>query len=278
VSRAAVDGACFGVAGPVVGRTARLTNVPWRIDAAAVSLALGIPRVALLNDLEAMAHAVPALEGPELHVLQEGAPVPSGNMALIAAGTGLGQAMLLRVDGRLVPAPSEGGHADFAPRTEREIALLRDLVRRFGRASVEHVLSGRGLVHIHRITHPGPCLALPPGEVDPGDPDAPAIISAAALERRCAGCIDALGMFVEIYGAEAGNLALRTLATAGLFVGGGIAPKILPALVDGRFVRAFADKAPHTALLERIPVRVIVNPEAGLLGAAVYAAAALTPP
>lgn len=191
-----------------------------------------------------------------------------GNMALVAAGTGLGEALLHNVDGQFIPSPSEAGHSDFPARTEREIALLQDLTRRFGRASVERVVSGPGLVNLHRITHSAPCRVLQSAE----DPDAPAIIAAAAIEHRCPGCHGALEMFVEAYGAEAGNLALRTVSTGGLFVGGGIARRILPALVDGRFLRAFSDKAPFENMLRRMPVNVILNDQAGLLGAAVYAA------
>jgi glucokinase len=268
-ARAPIRAACFGVAGPVIGGAAELTNVPWRVEARAVSAAFDIPHVRLLNDLQAMAYAVPVLQAPELHTLQPGELVASGNMAVIAAGTGLGEALLHQVDGRFVPSPCEGGHADFAARNEREIVLLRDLVRRFGRASVEHVISGRGLVNIHRVTHTGPCAALGGAPA----PITPAVISTAALEGRCPGCREALSIFVDVYGAEAGNLALRSVATAGLFVGGGIAPKILPALTDGRFMRAFLDKAPLAEMVARIPVHIILNDEAGLLGAAVVASA-----
>lgn len=269
VNGAHLDTASFGVAGPVMGDQAELTNVPWRVDAGDIAKAFDIRRVSLLNDLQAMAYAVPVLEPSELLVLQEGAPAGRSNMALIAAGTGLGEAMLHHVDGRFVPVASEGGHADFAARNERDIDLLRDLIQRFGHAEVEHVVSGMGLVNLHRITHTGPCLIVE----DLNAPDAPALISAAALERRCRGCMDALYMFVDAYGAEAGNLALRSMALGGLFVGGGIAPKILPALIDGPFVRAFCDKAPpFDEMLASIPVKVILNDEAGLLGAAVYAA------
>jgi glucokinase len=267
-----VEAACFGVAGPVAGRTAELTNIPWRVDADQVAQRFGVAQVSLLNDLQAMAHAVPLLEGSELHVLQAGEGLTGGNVAVIAAGTGLGEALLHHVDGRLVPSPTEGGHADFAARTEREITLLRDLTQRFGRAEVEHVLSGRGLVNIHRVTHPGGCFVVE----DPDGPDAPARISASALQRRCGGCIEALDVFVEAYGAEAGNHALRSVATGGVFVGGGIAPRILPALDTGRFMRAFRDKPPLVALLSRIPVSVILNEEAGLLGAALAAQATLS--
>jgi glucokinase len=267
---ASIESACFGVAGPVVGDVAELTNVPWLVDARRVATKFKLRHVSLLNDLQAMAYSVPMLRAAEMHVLQQGRAVAGGNRALIAAGTGLGEALLHYVDGRFIPSPSEGGHADFAARTERDIVLLRDLIERYGRADVERVVSGPGLTNVHRVTHRSPCAA----SIDLEDPDAPMAISAAALDRRCDGCVDALELFVEAYGAEAGNLALRTVATDGVFIGGGIAPKILPALTDGRFMRAFREKAPLETLLEAMPVKVILNTEAGLLGAAVFAAAA----
>lgn len=270
VKRASIQCACFGVAGPVFGDEAELTNVPWKVDARAVGDRFGIERVSLLNDLQAMAWAVPVLDASEVRTLQEGQPRPGGTIAVIAAGTGLGEATLHYVGGRFIPSPSEGGHADFAARTEREIALLRDLVRRYGRAELDRVVSGRGLVNMHRITHVTACAEV--GDLE--HHDAPAAISRAALEKRCGGCIEALDMFVEAYAAEAGNLALRTMATFGVFIGGGIAPKILPALADGAFLRAFRAKTPLEPLLDRIPVKVMLNIEAGLLGAAVYAAQA----
>ncbi len=258
------ESACFGVAGPVADNVATLTNVPWRVDARILAHALKLTRVSLLNDLEAMAHSVNVLHDSEVHVLQEGRKNTAGNIAVIAAGTGLGEAFLHRVDGRFVAVASEAGHADFAARTDRDVSLLHDLVRRYGRAEVEHVVSGRGLVNIHRISHTAPCSAA----IDLETPHASAAISAAALARVCPGCIDTLSLFVEAYGAEAGNLALRTLATGGIFIGGGIAPKILPALTTGRFLDAFRAKAPFEALLEQVPVKVVLNAEAGLLGAA----------
>jgi len=267
----AIDRACFGVAGPVMDEAAQLTNVPWRVDARRVAGAFGFRGVSLLNDLEAMAYGVPVLREAEVQVLQEGEPLRGGNIALIAAGTGLGQALLHNVDGRFVPSASEGGHADFAARTEREIALVRDLTARYGRADVEHVVSGRGFFNLHPVAHRGqPCLA----RVDLDDLDAPAAISSAALEHRCPGCVETLDMFVEAYGAESGNLALRTVATGGVFVGGGIAPKILPALTTGAFMQAFRAKPPLDAMLAAMPVKVILNAEVGLLGSAVYAAGA----
>jgi glucokinase len=264
-----LESACFGVAGPVVDETVKVTNVPWFVDARRVAAGLGLPRVALLNDLEALAHAVPALREAETHVLQEGEALRGGNIGLIAAGTGLGQALLHNVNGRFIPSASEAGHADFAARTEREIALTRDLTRRYGRADVEHVVSGRGLANIHPVAHHQPCAA----GVDVESPDAPAAISSAALEHRCPGCVETLDMFVEAYGAESGNLALRAVSTGGLYVGGGIAPKILPLLTTGVFMRAFLAKPPLDRMLTAMPVKVILNAESGLLGAAVFAAA-----
>lgn len=265
---ASIGAACFGVAGPVIGDTAELTNVPWRVDSRGVASMFGLNRVSLLNDLQAMAYAVPVLTGSEVHVLQEGEALRGGNIALIAAGTGLGEALLHNVDGRFIPSASEGGHADFAARTERDITLLRQLTTRFGRAEVERVLSGPGLVNIHRALHDTSCSA----EIDLDDPDAPAAISTAALAHTSRCCEETLAVFIDAYGAEAGNLALRLVSTGGVFIGGGIAPKILPALIGGAFMQAFRAKAPFEKLLERIPVKVIMNAESGLLGAAVFGA------
>jgi len=264
-----IEAAAVGVAGPVVEQRAHLTNIPWDITAAEIGRRLDTRRVILLNDLEAMARSVPVLTDDELVVLQRGTPALHGNAVAIAAGTGLGEAYLHRIAGRLVPVPSEGGHADFAARTDREADFARMLRDRYGRAEVEQVLSGPGLVNLHRFTHRGlECDAVRHLDTHQW----PAAISEAALEGRCPACEEALRMFVEAYGAETGNLALRGVATGGVFVGGGIAPKILPALQAGRFMAAFRDKPPMTELLSAMPVQVIMNPNAGLLGAAVAAA------
>jgi glucokinase len=265
---ASIEAASFGVAGPVVGDAAKLTNVPWGIDAREIAATFKWSRVRLLNDLQAMACSVPVLSGAEVHVLQTGEALPGGNMALIAAGTGLGEAFLHDVDGRYIPSASEGGHADYAARNDREVALMRNLTSRFGRAEVEHVISGRGLANIHRVTHRDVCLA----GIVPDDRDAPAAVSMAALARRCPACVEALDIFVDAYGAEAGNLALRSVSTGGVYIGGGIAPKILPALTTGAFMTAFRTKAPFEAMLSKMPVKIILNAEAGLLGAAVFGA------
>lgn len=277
----------IGVAGAITEQVAHLTNVPWEVSAAAVARAMGLDQVQLLNDLEALAYAIPALRPDELAVLQDGRRVASGNAAVIAAGTGLGEALLLNVEGGFMPGESEGGHADFAARTARELALVAAVTAVYGRVSVEHVLSGPGLVNIYQFTHDAfgserfvtQSRTIPArlcGGVGPvSDPaDLPARISGSAADGRCPQCVEALDMFVEAYGAEAGNLALRTVATAGVYVGGGIAPRILPALRAGGFMEAFRAKAPMTGLVSRIPVAVILNPQAGLLGAAVHAARA----
>jgi len=269
----AVGAVCLGVAGQVSGLAARLTNVPWLADAEPIAARLGDCPVELLNDLEAMAYSIPVLEPDELAVLQEGIVVPGGNAALIAAGTGLGEAFLHNVNGRFVPAASEGGHADFAARTPRELALVNELTLAHGRVEVERIVSGRGLVNLFGFTHGtldlrGACRAIGP---DTDMVDLPAAVTTSALEHRCEQCVEALDMFVEAYGAEAGNLALRSMATAGLYISGGIAPKILPALRDGGFIEAFVNKEPMVDWLRLLPVMVVLNASAGLLGAAVRA-------
>ena len=266
--RVTVEGVALGVAGPVVDDRTTLTNVGLHIDAHEAGTRFGARRARLLNDLEAMASSIQVLSSEEVVSLQDGTPLENGTAAVIAAGTGLGEAYLHRVDGGWQPVPTEAGHADFAARTDRELELVRMLRDLYGRAEIEHVISGHGLLNLHRFTHRGGECSI---VHDLNAPDAPAHISQAALGGRCQGCADALRMFVSAYGAEAGNLALRTMATAGVYVGGGIARKILPALTNGTFIEAFIAKAPLTKLLATIPVRVILNEEAGLLGAAVVA-------
>lgn len=258
-----IDTACFGAAGPVRNGAVQLTNTPVRVDAAAIASAAGLARVSLLNDLEALAYAVPVLSQDEVEVLQDGHADPAGAVAVIAAGTGLGEAVLYRINGRPVAKASEAGRADFAARTDRDLVVLRELTLQYGRAAVEDVVSGVGLVHIHQALHRS-CTAA----IDFTSPDAPAAISVAAFTRTCPSCVDALDVFVEAFGAEAGNLALRTVATGGVYIGGGIAPKLLRALGSGQFLPAFRAKAPFTRMLSDIPVKVILNADAGLLGAA----------
>jgi len=279
-----IEAACFGVAGAVTGQIARLTNVPWLVDAAIIGETFGLRRCRVINDLEALAYAVPVLESAELAVLQHGVAIPGGNAAVIAAGTGLGEAMLHNVDGRFIPAASEGGHADFAARTPRELEMVQELTRIFGRVGVEHVISGPGLANIYQFTHnsfgSGPTItpnSIAPARlcaaVGPTVPvsELPKRISRAATEGHCAPCVEAMDLFISAYGAEAGNIALRMVATAGVYVGGGIAPKILPALQSGVFLDAFRAKEPMAHLVATIPVAVILNPDGALLGAGVHA-------
>jgi glucokinase len=279
-----VEAACFGVAGAVTEQIARLTNVPWLVDGSEIEQAFPFRSVRILNDLQALAYGVTVLEPSELRALQVGVPLPDGNAAVIAAGTGLGEAMLHNVDGRFIPAASEGGHADFAARTPREMQMVRELTRIFGRVGVEVVLSGPGLVNIYQFTHrafgSGPTIT--PNSIAPSHlcngvgptkdwAELPARISRAAMEQGCDQCVEAFDIFVSAYGAEAGNLALRHVATAGVYIGGGIAPKILPALESGLFMESFRDKEPMAHIVATIPVSVILNPDAGLLGAAARA-------
>jgi len=269
-----IDAICAGIAGPVSGLVARLTSAPWIADVGAIAKRIGGCKAALINDLEAMASSVPVLEPDELRVLQEGIAVPTGNGAILAAGTGLGEALLHNVNGVFTPAASEGGHGDFAARTTRELALVEFLTKSHGRVEVEAVISGRGLVNVSRFTHRhetprGVCRHIGP---ECEGPELAAAVSTAALNHTCPLCMEALEMFVEAYGAEAGNIALRYMATAGVYVGGGIAPKILPAIESGTFMDAFLKKEPLVDLLRTFPVKVILNPAAGLLGAAVRAA------
>ena len=269
-SRPRIERATFGVAGPVIDQTAQMTNVVWRVDAAELINGFRWRHAQLLNDLEAMAYSVPVLDSSELHPLQAGDPAAVGNMAVVAAGTGLGTAFLHWINGRHYPVASEGGHTDFAARTDREVALVSFLRARYGRAEIEHVLSGPGLINLSDFTHQhSRCNAT---EASGERPQLPADVSEAALADACPCCVEALDIFVTVYGAVAGNFALAAVTRGGVFIGGGIAPRILPALERGSFIEAFRAKDPMTPLLDAMPVNVILNPEAGLLGAAVYAA------
>lgn len=262
-----VEVACVGVAGPIHKQSVQVTNVPWTVDAHELMATTGLRRVWLLNDVEAMAHAVPVLHADELHVVQKGTFSPDGNACLVAAGTGLGQALLVRQHGRLVPSPSEGGHADFAARTSREIALLQFLTARYGRVSNEHIVSGPGITNLLRFTS-NDASPLLQGDLD----DVPAQVTTRGLDGSDPACVEALSLFLGIYGSVAANLALQCVATGGVFLGGGIPPKVLPAFERPEFLDAFRNKAPMTRLLTSMPVHVVLNREAGLLGAATYAA------
>jgi glucokinase len=269
-----IDAACFGIAGPVVDGAVKTSNLPWMVDSGELSRALKVDPVRLLNDLEASAYGIFTLEDDEFFVLNEGTMRRSGNKALIAAGTGLGQA-ILHDDGRCFrPLATEAGHADFAPRDDLEIELLRYLIGRFGHVSYERVLSGPGLFNIYSFLKETGKFEEPKwlAERFAAEADDSAVISQAALAGEAEICVKALDLFLSMYGAEAGNLALRANSVRGLYVGGGIAPKILDRLKEGKFMRAFVDKGRYRDFLAAIPVQVILNERAALRGAAYYAA------
>ena len=257
---AQVERACFGVAGPVQNGHVKTTNLAWPVDASSVAQLLGIERVGLVNDLYANAYGIADLGPDDIDTLREGDPSMGGNAAVISAGTGLGEAGLFWDRRRYHVFASEGGHTDFGPRDDDELELCAYLTRNHAHVSYERVCSGMGLVAIHDF------LAHRAG-IGVGRTDASAI-TRAALDGSDAVCSQALDMMVRIYGAEAGNLALKLLATGGIYVGGGIAPRILPKLKEGTFLEALDAKGRFAPLLSRIPVHVILNDRTALLGAA----------
>ncbi len=259
---AELSAACFGVAGPVLGGAVDVTNLAWPVRAASLAASLNLAHVLLLNDLEANAWGLAALAPGDLHTLNEGDPGAAGNAAVCSAGTGLGEAGLYWDGRRHRPFAGEGGHADFAPLDERQARLREFLAAEYGHVSYERVCSGMGLVNIYRFLA-GSC------------PLDAAAISEAALARTDAHAVEALDMMVSIYGAEAGNLALKLMATGGVYLGGGIAPRILDKLEDGTFMAAFVAKGRFRDLLASIPVHVILNDRTALMGAALRAAETL---
>lgn len=271
--RLAIEYACFGIAGPVQHGRVETPNLPWVVDQETISRELRIESAWLINDLLANTYGIAALEEKDFAVLNVGSPNASGNTAVISAGTGLGEAGAYWNGKHHHPFACEGGHADFAPRGRVEIDLLKYLLERFGHVSWERVVSGPGLLNIFdflRETGRGEAPAWLTAEMREKDPSA--VISQAALEGKSELCVEALDLFISCFGAEAGNLALKFLATGGVFVGGGIAPKIIQKLSRQTFINAFTDKGRFKHLLEAIPVRVILNDKTALLGAARYAA------
>ena len=269
-----VERASFGVAGPVVGGRASITNLPWVIDERQLQKTLNLSSVYLLNDLAAIASAIPFLKLDDLHTLNEGAPVPGGAMAVIAPGTGLGEAFLTWDGSRYRAHGSEGGHAGFSPSNVLEAEMLRYLMDRFDHVSCERVCSGKGIPNIYAFLKDSGYAEEPDWlaeKLAAADDPTPVIANGALdSERPCELCVATLNTFVSILGAEAGNLALKVLATGGVYLGGGIPPRILPALEDGQFMQAFRRKGRMSDLLSSIPVHVILNPKVALLGAACY--------
>jgi glucokinase len=264
--------AAFGIAGPVMGGAVRTTNLPWYIDADALRQRFGFKTCTLLNDLEATAYGLPALGADDLLILQAGKLDAHGNAAIIAAGTGLGEAGMYWDGSRHHPYATEGGHTSFSPQTELEFALLHHLQSRYAHVSWERVVSGMGLVDLHEFLRGYRKVSIPQWLGDEmRENDAAAVISRAALGGSDDICVETLDLFVQLYGAEAGNLALKTMSRGGLYVGGGIAPKILPLLERDIFMQAFLNKGRMHPLLEAIPVRVILNDRVALYGPALYA-------
>ena len=270
-----VTAACFGVPGPVRDGRLRLTNLPWTLDSRELSVSLGINHVFLINDLEANGYGVAELASDQIYVLSEGDASQIGNRALLAAGTGLGEGLLIWNGHSHIPYPCEGGHTDYAPRNEDEIDLLRFLKQKYnGRISFERVLSGMGLTNIYEFLREVRGMAEPvwlAERMAAEDPNA--VITELALAAKSEICEKTLDMFVSAYGAEAGNLALKLLSVGGVYIGGGIAPRILEKLKDGTFMKAFTDKGRLSQLLINMPVRIILESRAALLGAAAYAEA-----
>lgn len=260
--------ACFGIAGPVRGNRVLTPNLPWLVDGEELAGLLGLPRVTLINDLQANAYGIPLLAEQDFALLNPGEAEATGAIAVISAGTGLGETMAVWDGAMHRPLPGEWGHADFAPRNELESELLLHLRAEHGRVSYERVLSGPGLVNIYRFLRDRRHLPETPAVAEAMAHGVPAAaISRAAIEGSCPLCAQTLDLFVSLYGAEAGNLALRALATGGLYLGGGIAPKIIERLRGPLFMRAFTAKGRLSPLLETIPVRVILNEYTALLGA-----------
>jgi glucokinase len=271
---AKAENACFGIAGPVSGRTAVTTNLPWKISADELESEFNIKKVRLINDFQSVGYGIEALEDEDLVTLQQGNAVPQGTQIIIGAGTGLGQGFLVWQGDHYEVVPSEGGHTSFAPTTELQIELLRYLQKRYHWATWERAISGRGLVNIFDFLLETRQPALSPAlqqalEIE----DRAAAVSRFGLSGEDPTASQALHLFTQLYGTQAGNLALLGLATGGVFVAGGVAPKIIEKMKDGTFMTAFLDKEEHMqGLLKAMPVKVIVNANVGLLGSAVAAA------
>jgi glucokinase len=266
-----VVAAGFGVAGPVVENHVRATNLPWVVDARILEDELEVKKIVLMNDLGATGHSIEHLAQEEFAVLNPGRPEPGGTRALIAAGTGLGQSILVWDGSRYRIVPSEGGHSDFAPHTDQQIELLRFMRRRYPQVSWELILSGRGFRTLHEFLAP----QVKHASFEDPDADPAPEITRLGLARTCPVCVETLDLWTSIYGAEAGNLALKVLALGGVYVAGGIAVKIIEKIKDGKFFGAFRDKWKFESLLSNIPVSVVLNESAPLLGAAYEALAAV---
>lgn len=270
-----ITAACFGVPGPVRGGRLRLTNLPWVLDSRELSADLNIAHLFLINDLEANGYGVPELTPEQIYTLNAGDPAAVGNRALVSAGTGLGEGVLVWNGKSHVPMASEGGHCDFAARNELDVELLRYLMQKLGgRVSYERVVSGQGVTNIYTFLRDAKGMEEPSWLRDRMETEDPnAVIGEVGEEGKSELCAKTLEVFASAYGAEAGNMVLKVLATSGLYLGGGIAPKILRTMRDGAFMQAFVDKGRLSELLEHTPVHIILESRAALMGAAAYAEA-----
>lgn len=267
-----VDRACFGIAGPVKNQVAHATNLPWVVDAKKIGKRFSFQKCHLINDLEANAYGLNMIDAKDLLVINAGKEERGGNRALVSAGTGLGEAPIFYHKGEYVPSPSEGGHADFAPVNKEQMGLLSYLMDKFGHVSVERVLSGRGLINIYHYLLDEKIEKECSDVRDEMRRDDPAkVITVHAEKRSCKACERALDMFIEIYGQEVGNFALKTLATGGIFVGGGIAAKLSKQLKKGSFLKSFINKGRFSDFLKEIPIKIILNPDTALMGSVFYA-------
>jgi len=269
---AELHGACFGIAGPIIKGVCKATNLPWVVDKEVLKRILKIRKVSLINDMQATANGIQVLPKKAFAVLNPGDPEPKGNIAVLAAGTGLGEGMLLWNGKSYRAEGSEGGHADFAPCNKMELDLCRFLFDKFGHSSYERVLSGPGLLNIYdflKFKNKDEEPVWLKNELAQDDPGF--VITENALKKQNKLCVKTLDLFCAIYGAEAGNLALKILARGGVYLGGGIAPKILHKLQDGTFKKAFRNKGRFSKFLSRIPVYVILEEKTALYGAAMYA-------
>ena len=270
-----VDAAAFGIPGPVIDDRVITTNLPWRIEGDELRTALGTNRVRLMNDLETTALGALHLPAEQFRVLNPGKP-RQGTIAVIAAGTGLGQAYLFWDGTKHLPAGTEGGHVDFAPRDEREWELLRHLRKKFGRVSIERVVSGPGLWNIFEFLTDEKKMPVDAAVAEAlrAGADRSAVVGKAGVDGSCATCVEAVETMIRLYGAQAGNLALTVMATGGVFIGGGIIGKLLPR-VTGGFMQAFRAKGRYESFMDDLPVKVILDPRASRLGAAIAARALL---
>jgi glucokinase len=272
---AAITAACFGVPGPVRGGRLRLTNLPWELDSAEMSANLKIPHIFLINDLEANGYGIPELSADQIFTLNVGDPSAVGNRAVVSAGTGLGEGLLVWNGKTHIPMASEGGHTDFAARNPLEAELLVYLFKKLGgRVSYERVLSGPGITNIYEFLRDVKGMEEPTwlrDRIRTEDPNA--VIGEAGEQGTSELCAKTLEMFVSSYGAEAGNMVLKVLAVGGMYLGGGIAPKIMKTMKNGVFMKAFTDKGRLSALTINAPVHIILESRCALLGAAAYAEA-----